>query len=87
MKLRLIFGHYYDPECSRTINIILRLYCLTYTYELLFMEIQRALEYINIRPLEYSIFRMFPLNAFLPLKFVSLCITYIIVSAQFTSLM
>ncbi|XP_064074215.1 uncharacterized protein LOC135193883 [Vanessa tameamea] len=55
--------------------------------EVLLMEIQRTLNYMKFRPMKCSIWRMFPLNATLPLKFVSLCVTYIIVSAQFTSLM
>ncbi|XP_046972387.1 uncharacterized protein LOC124539107 [Vanessa cardui] len=54
--------------------------------EVLLLEIQRTLDYMRFRPMKYSICRMFPLNASLPLKFVSLCVTYIIVCAQFTSL-
>ncbi|XP_050355224.1 uncharacterized protein LOC126776617 [Nymphalis io] len=55
--------------------------------EILLLEIQRTLDYMKFRPFEYNIWRMIPLDASLPLKFVSLCVTYIIVSAQFTSLM
>ncbi|XP_039759673.1 uncharacterized protein LOC120633516, partial [Pararge aegeria] len=54
------------------------------TDETLHLEIQRALQHINLRPCQYQVCRMMPLGVSLPLSFVSLCITYVIVLVQLT---
>ncbi|XP_045454534.1 uncharacterized protein LOC123663938 [Melitaea cinxia] len=53
--------------------------------KLLLSQIQKTLNYIKLRPLKYSIWRIFYMDALLPLKIVTICVTYIIVVTQFTS--
>ncbi|GBP48458.1 hypothetical protein EVAR_32860_1 [Eumeta japonica] len=46
-------------------------------------DVRRFLELINLRPFEMRILRLIPVDMNLPVGLLSLCITYLIVLAQF----
>ncbi|GBP03537.1 hypothetical protein EVAR_101862_1 [Eumeta japonica] len=50
-------------------------------------DIERFLEYVEARPYQYCVWRLFNVDTGLLLGFVSLCITYLIVVIQFTHLL
>ncbi|GBP03493.1 hypothetical protein EVAR_101834_1 [Eumeta japonica] len=50
-------------------------------------DIERFLEYVEARPYQYCVCRLFNVDTGLLLGFVSLCITYLIVVIQFTHLL
>ncbi|XP_023940644.1 uncharacterized protein LOC112047677 [Bicyclus anynana] len=54
--------------------------------ETLRLEIQRALQHIEQRPCQYKVCRMMPMGVGVPVSFVSLCVTYVIVLVQLTPL-
>ncbi|KAG6443567.1 hypothetical protein O3G_MSEX002889, partial [Manduca sexta] len=43
-------------------------------------ELQRALQYITIRPFEYVLWGAVPLDVTFVVKLITLCITYVIVA-------
>lgn len=56
---------------------------ILFSDEALEQEIQHALNYLRLRPFEHNICRILPMGICLPLSFLSLCVTYVIVLAQF----
>ena len=46
-------------------------------------ESEYALEHLKLRPFKYDFCRVFPMGVRLPVTFLSLSVTYVIVVAQF----
>ncbi|CAB3233761.1 unnamed protein product [Arctia plantaginis] len=49
-------------------------------------DIEMFLRYTDIRTFKYRIFRVIPINMFLPLEMINICINYVIVLINFTHL-
>ncbi|XP_047508594.1 uncharacterized protein LOC125051997 [Pieris napi] len=71
-----------SQECKRITNILLDQY-IPCQDKLLQMELYRALYYITYRPFQFCIIRAIPLSIKIPISFLSVCISHIIVALQF----
>ncbi|KAG6443560.1 hypothetical protein O3G_MSEX002919, partial [Manduca sexta] len=54
--------------------------------ESLRFELEIALEYVERRPFNFVICRVFPVDISMPISIVTLCITYVIIIIQFAEI-
>ncbi|XP_045528044.1 uncharacterized protein LOC123716373 [Pieris brassicae] len=69
-------------ECKNITNILLDQY-IPCQDKMLQLELHRALYYMTYRPFQFCIIRAIPLNIKIPISFLSVCISHIIVAIQF----
>ncbi|XP_045484670.1 uncharacterized protein LOC123689296 [Pieris rapae] len=69
-------------ECKKITNILLDQY-ISCQDKMLQLELHRALCYLTYRPFQFCIIRAIPLSIKIPISFISVCISHIIVAIQF----